>query len=262
MGHSFHRRRSALIVGAASTVGFETARRLIEDDYRLYAAATDPAAAARLCAMGATPIVFDESGEESANSGLDGIAKEQGGVNVIVCFVGFCHCGAVNGSPCGDASSGLEAELLAFTRIARHFLPGMRRRGGGRIVVVAPMYGMVPTTRDTRCHTTWNTLQGLTDCLRIEVADYAVDVVLVEPGFEPSDGTDCASVANGAEAGMDPAEQHIAETEIVAAVVCHAIRAKRPLASYAVGSLAKPLVLAHKWLGEGMFGRLLSSRDK
>ena len=71
---------------------------------------------------------------------------------------------------------------MAPARLVQLVLPGMRRRGGGRIVVVSSPLGEASLPLQGWYSATKRALSALCDALRVEVVDDAVDVVLVEPG--------------------------------------------------------------------------------
>ena len=61
----------------------------------------------------------------------------------VVASAGFMNPGLIEDVPIDDARHQLEVMLLAPARLAQIALPGMRRRGGGRIVVLSSPLGEV-----------------------------------------------------------------------------------------------------------------------
>ncbi len=92
------------------------------------------------------------------------------------------NAGLLEDVPIEDARHQLDVMLLAPARLAQLVLPGMRRRGGGRIVVISSPLGEANLPFQGWYGACKRALGALTDALRVEVVDDAVDVVLIEPG--------------------------------------------------------------------------------
>jgi NAD(P)-dependent dehydrogenase (short-subunit alcohol dehydrogenase family) len=58
----------------------------------------------------------------------------------------------------------------------------MRRRGGGRILNVSSMGGRATLPGGGFYHASKYAVEALSDALRVEVAPFGIDVVLIEPG--------------------------------------------------------------------------------
>jgi NAD(P)-dependent dehydrogenase (short-subunit alcohol dehydrogenase family) len=100
----------------------------------------------------------------------------------LVNAAGLMLPGMVADTPPADARRHLDVMVLAPLRLAQLALPGMRRQGGGRIVNVSSIAGDANGPFLGWYEAAKQALGAVTDALRPEVARYAVDVVLVEPG--------------------------------------------------------------------------------
>ncbi len=174
-----------------------------------------------------------------------------GGPWAVVNNAGVAQPGAVEDVEDEQVRRQLETNLVAPARIARLVLPQMRQRGGGRIVNISSVSGRVAAPFLGWYCASKHGLAAMTDALRIEVAQFGVKVVLIEPG---SYGTDIW------ERGIDrlPPREHSAYRESyaladdilrrsaslpapapVAAAVRHALLTARPRPRYLVGSDAR-----------------------
>jgi NAD(P)-dependent dehydrogenase (short-subunit alcohol dehydrogenase family) len=62
-------------------------------------------------------------------------------------------------------------------------LPGMRRRGYGRIVTVSTMGGVLAMLGGGAYYASKHALEALSDVLRAEVSRFGVSVVVIQPGL-------------------------------------------------------------------------------
>lgn len=81
-----------------------------------------------------------------------------------------------------------QVNLYGPHEVARLALRAMRRRGGGRIVNCSSAAGFTALPFGGAYTATKHALEGLTDCLRIELRNTPVKVSLIEPG--PIRGTE------------------------------------------------------------------------
>jgi NAD(P)-dependent dehydrogenase (short-subunit alcohol dehydrogenase family) len=103
-------------------------------------------------------------------------------VDALVNNAGYGLTGSIEDTPDDEARAILETMVVAPLRLARLALPGMRARGGGRIVMMSSVYGRVTTPLTGWYQGAKHALEALSDALRMEVARDGVRVILVEPG--------------------------------------------------------------------------------
>ncbi len=128
-------------------------------------------------------VVCDVADEESTRAGFAEVAAmTDGGPWAVVNNAGFAQAGAVEDVSAADARYQLEVNLVAPARIAQLVLPAMRERGDGRIVNVSSIAGRVSTPLTGWYSASKHGLEALSDALRMEVAQFGVKVILVEPG--------------------------------------------------------------------------------
>jgi NAD(P)-dependent dehydrogenase (short-subunit alcohol dehydrogenase family) len=109
-------------------------------------------------------------------------AMTGGGPWAVVNNAGYVQAGAVEEVDDDAAREQLEVNLLAPARICRAVIPSMRERGDGRIVNVSSIAGRVSFPFMGWYHASKHALEALSDSLRMEVAQFGVKVILVEPG--------------------------------------------------------------------------------
>jgi NAD(P)-dependent dehydrogenase (short-subunit alcohol dehydrogenase family) len=108
-------------------------------------------------------------------------ALAMGPVDALVNNGAFAIPGAVEDLPRGALRSIFEANLFGTHDLTRHFLPHFRQHGG-RVVNISSVLGLAGIPWRGAYVATKFALEGLTDVLRVEMADTPVKVVLIEPG--------------------------------------------------------------------------------
>jgi NAD(P)-dependent dehydrogenase (short-subunit alcohol dehydrogenase family) len=181
--------KSVVVTGANSGIGLSTAVELARVGYDVIGTARSDRKAqavrdkAEEKGAQVRTVVCDVGDEESTKKGFAEIATmTDGGPWAVVNNAGFAQPGAVEDVSAGDARYQLEVNLVAPARIAQLVLPTMRERGDGRIVNVSSIAGRVSTPLTGWYCASKHGLEALTDALRMEVAQFGVKVVLVEPG--------------------------------------------------------------------------------
>jgi len=102
----------------------------------------------------------------------------------VVNNAGYAEVGAIEEVTAREARAQLDINLVAPAIVSSCALPGMRRLGGGRIVMVSSAAGrasLMPL--NGWYHASKFGLEALSDVLRMEVAGFGIRVSIVEPGF-------------------------------------------------------------------------------
>jgi len=109
------------------------------------------------------------------------IVDEQGGIDCLVNNAGIAQAGALEEVPIDRLEWQFDVNVFGPHRLIRAVLPHMREQGDGTIVNVSSIAGRVAQPAMGPCTGTKHAMEGLSDALRVEVAPFGVDVVLVEP---------------------------------------------------------------------------------
>ena len=72
--------------------------------------------------------------------------------------------------------------LFGMVRLIQLITPIMREQHEGKIVNISSMGGKIWTKFGGRYHATKYALEGMSDCLRMELKPFGIDVIVVEPG--------------------------------------------------------------------------------
>ncbi|KPI22867.1 Estradiol 17-beta-dehydrogenase [Actinobacteria bacterium OV320] len=257
--------RSVMVTGATGGIGAATALRMaglgwdVIGTVRSQEKADVLAAAAARRGLGLRTVVLDVADPVSCQEAMARVEEMTGGgVWAVVNNAGVPQAGSVEDVSDEQARHLLEVNLLGAMRICRLALPGMRRRGGGRIVNVSSGLGRVPWPMGGWYCASKHALSAITHCLRVETAHAGVRVSLVEPGAFATAMLDRAVAdladtrPSGGRAGYDRSRdlftavnQRVPGPEPVARVIAGAVSARRPRARYTVGLDARFLIPLH-----------------
>ena len=259
----------ALVTGGSSGIGEATALRLQELGYTTYAAARRVERMEHLTTSGIRPLAMDVTDDESMQSGVEQILAEEGRIDVLVNVAGYGSYGALEDVPLSEARNQVEVNLFGAARLTQLVLPRMRDQRSGTIVNITSMGGKIYTPLGAWYHATKHALEALSDCLRMELKSFGIDVVVIEPGGIRTEWPGIAAEKVRAVSGTGPyapqgnavADSLASEStrrrssppELIAKTIGKAVTARRPKTRYAAGYGAKPMIFLHDVLPDRAF---------
>lgn len=259
-----------LITGASAGMGKATAEILLEKGYIVYGAARRVDKMKDLEVKGAKILAMDVTDEQSMVDGVNRIIQEQGRIDVLFNNAGYGSYGAVEDVPLDEAKRQFEVNLFGLSRLTQLVLPHMRKQRSGKIINNSSMGGKVYTPLGAWYHATKHALEGYSDCLRFEVAQFGIDVVIIEPGSIESEWNDITlenvqktsghtAYAKMTKAFVDMSKRAPKSTspKVIAEIVLRAIESKKPKTRYVAGQFAKPLIALRKLVSDRMYDGIL-----
>jgi NAD(P)-dependent dehydrogenase (short-subunit alcohol dehydrogenase family) len=265
--------KTALVTGASSGIGAATVLTLLEDGFEVFAAARRLDRMAPLARNGAQLLFLDLTDDPSIFSVVEAVKAKAMRLDVLVNNAGYGCCGALEDVSLAEARRQFEVNLFGLARLCQLALPMMRAQNSGRIVNVSSMGGKFGEPFGSWYHASKFALEGLSDCLRMELKPFGVDVILVEPGTIRTEWMPIAKEsllrASGETAYAAYARRHVAmlargesscvpsAPEVVARTIIRALRATRPKARYSTGGAARPMLFLRRTLTDRMFDWLM-----
>lgn len=175
--------KTVLITGCSSGIGLHCALRLQDLGYRVFATARKEADVARLQGLGLESLQLDLDSSESIRRALDEVLARTGGtLDVLFNNGAYGQPGAVEDLTRDLLRAQLETNVLGWLELTNKVLPVMRRQGQGRIIMNSSVLGLVALKYRGAYNCSKFALEGLTDTLRLELADTTIHVSLIEPG--------------------------------------------------------------------------------
>lgn len=264
-----------LITGASSGIGKETAKELIQEGHTVYCAARSLDKMKDLEQIGGHPVAVDVTKQETISACVDKIIKEQGRIDVLFNNAGFGLYGSVEETTMEDARYQFEVNLFGLASVTQLVLPHMREKKSGTIINTSSVGGKVYTPLGAWYHATKHAVEGWSDCLRLEVKPFGINVVVIEPGFiltsfgsilyEPllqrSGKGPYQKLAHAVAKGIKEQNANTSSPpSVIAKTVLKAVNAANPEIRYAAGKFAKPLIFMRKWLGDNLYDRIIMSQ--
>jgi NAD(P)-dependent dehydrogenase (short-subunit alcohol dehydrogenase family) len=264
----------ALVTGASSGIGEATARRLHAIGYTVYAAARRLDRMQDLADAGIRTVRADLTDDADMVALIERIVADTGRIDVLVNNAGYGSYGSLEEVPMAEARRQVEINVFALARLTQLALPHMRAQRSGYVINISSMGGKFGESLGAWYHATKFAVEGLSDSIRPELSPFGIHVVVVEPGAIRTEWGQIAADNLIATSGHGPYAEHAqlvgrilgsssdhpnlaSSPEVVADAIEKAVTARRPKTRYAIGSGAKPMVIASRFLTDRTKDRLM-----
>ena len=264
-----------LITGSSSGIGRSSALALHAAGRTVYATARRLDSIKDLADQGIRTLALDVTDEESMTTAVAAIEAESGPIAVLINNAGYGLYGAVEQVPMDDIRRQFETNFFGLVRLTQLVLPGMRQARQGRILNVSSMGGRVTLPGGAFYHASKYAVEAFSDALRMEVAQFGIDVVLIEPGPVKTpwndvaagsmDGNGAAEASAGAAddpyaaykkavAGSfttvqdGPLARLVSTADDIAEVIVKAVTAGTPRTRYLINAVAKSMLATRRLL--------------
>ncbi len=260
-----------LITGASSGIGKATALQLIHEGHIVYTAARRAEKMNDIAEKGGFSLQMDITKEADINYVVDTIIGKEGRIDVLFNNAGYAIYGAIEDIKIDEARRQFEVNLFGLANITQKVLPHMRSQKSGLIINTSSMGGKMYTPLGAWYHATKYALEGWSDCLRLEVAPFGIDVVILEPGAINTEFGDVMlqpMVDRSKGGAYEDLAKAVAEAtgalyqkeggspvSLIANTVSKSIKTSKPKTRYLVGKFAKPLVFIRKYFGDRIFDK-------
>jgi len=247
--------KTVLITGCSSGIGRASARAFLEDEWRVYATSRDESDLSGLVDAGCETASLDVTDDEQVSQVVSRVVEESGRLDCLVNNAGYGQFGPIEDVPVERVHEQFDVNVYGPHRLVRAALPHMRDRGRGRIVNVSSAAGRVATPGMGVYSGSKFALEGMTDALRPEVAEYGIDVVLIEPGpvdtdfeeraaseldgLEPSGAYDAYYDLYRDTQSLGPGSPVAVSPRVVADSILTAANVPNPASRYQVGTIAR-----------------------
>ncbi|MGW3310590.1 SDR family NAD(P)-dependent oxidoreductase [Streptomyces sp. NPDC001073] len=141
---------TTFITGANKSLGFETARRLVDAGHTVLLGARDPERGrAAAASIGARFVRIDVTDDASVRAAAADVAAHEGTIDVLVNNAGVLgRIGPVDEYTAADVSAVLDVNVVGTVRVTHAFLPLLRRSSNPVIVNVSSGMGSFGMTQD------------------------------------------------------------------------------------------------------------------
>lgn len=262
----------ALVTGASAGFGLLTTIELARRGARVVPTMRDRARrgaldeAAGAAGVSTEPLVdLDVTDAASIRAAAERVRGDYGRLDILVNNAGYSCVGPMEAIAAAQLRRQIETSVVGVAEVTKAFLPLMRARGRGRVVVVSSMAGRVAVPLMAPYNAAKFAVEGLVEAWSYELRPFGVDFSLIEPGTfrtEFPDRQDWADAREGPYADMarvtaektalryrmggDPARV----ARLIARV---SLQRRRPRLRYAAGVDAHVGLVAQALLPGGLF---------
>jgi 3-oxoacyl-[acyl-carrier protein] reductase len=140
--------RVCLVTGSTAGIGLETARLLAAEGGRAVVTGRDPARVerARVETGAVRGVVCDLADPEAPARLVGETERSVGAIDCLVNNVGVAYQRSFEGLSDSDWEELWQLNVMSYVRMIRAVVPGMKKRGNGRIVNVSSTAGKRPST--------------------------------------------------------------------------------------------------------------------
>jgi len=254
-----------LITGASSGIGRSTAENFLNKGYIVYGAARTEE---KLEYLNEYPDghyqIMDITEAQMRKKCVEKILDIEGKIDILINNAGYGAYGAIEEVSLEAAKSQFEVNLFGLSELTKLVIPGMRENQTGKIINISSIAGKIWTPLGGWYHASKFALEGLSDCLRNELREFGIDVILIEPGAIETNWSETAGENLLKTSGEGIYQNQVqrkaskyknmygeggmtAQPEVVASAIVRAAESSHPKARYAVPAHAK-LILFFRWL--------------
>mgnify|MGYP001228424492 CR=1 FL=1 len=178
--------KNILITGCSSGIGYDAAHGLKAAGWTVFATCRRPEDCERLRGEGLIFFPLDVSDPASIEAGFnEALARGRGRLDALYNNAAFASPGATEDLPADALREIFETNLFGLHDLTTRAIRVMRAQGDngeGRIIQCSSVLGLVGARWRGAYVATKHALEGLTDVLRLEMADTGIHIILVEPG--------------------------------------------------------------------------------
>jgi NAD(P)-dependent dehydrogenase (short-subunit alcohol dehydrogenase family) len=201
------------------------------------------------------------------------VIADTGRIDVLVNNAGYGSYGALEDMPIEEGRRQFEVNVFGLARLTQLVLPQMRAQRDGYLVNVSSMGGRIWEPLGSWYHASKFAVEGLSDSLRVEVAEFGIKVVIIEPGSIRSEWSGIAADQLEATSANTPYarqaklvgavlrgvdhSQMASGPEVVAEAIAKAVQSPKPRTRYVVGGGARGILLAERILPDRGFDRFI-----
>lgn len=177
-----------LITGCSSGIGFAAANLLAESGHLVYATARRNESVAKLDEWSkafsgrAVADQLDVTDASSIDQVVSRIESERGQIDCVVNNAGYGQAGPVEEVSIDAWREQFETNVFGVAAINQCVLPMMRKQRSGRVINISSVVAHLSLPMMGPYCASKHAVDAMSLALRIELAPFGIDVILIEPG--------------------------------------------------------------------------------
>ncbi len=188
-------KKTILITGCSSGIGYETALYLHNHGYEVFASARQEKDVKHLRDRGLNALQLDVTDTDSIDRALQTVLQQTGGrLYALFNNAGYGQPGALEDIPSYALREQFETNVIGLHELTRRIIPVMRAQGYGRIIQHSSVLGLISLRFRGAYNASKYAIEGLCDTLRLELTGSNIHVVTLNTGPVHSKFRDNATV--------------------------------------------------------------------
>ncbi|MDQ0596546.1 NAD(P)-dependent dehydrogenase (short-subunit alcohol dehydrogenase family) [Streptomyces canus] len=171
----------ALVTGASSGIGKETALALAASGFTVVGTSRDTSRVAPL--DGVTFVGLDVAEDTSVTAAVQEVSERFGRIDVLVNSAGVGSMGASEETSLEQVQALFDTNVFGVMRMVNEVLPHMRAQRRGRIINISSVLGFLPQPYMAAYAASKHAIEGYTESLDHEVRDHGIRALIVQPAY-------------------------------------------------------------------------------
>jgi NADP-dependent 3-hydroxy acid dehydrogenase YdfG len=272
--------KTAVVTGASSGIGRETAKRLVGKGFKVIAAARRLDRMEELKSQfgNIVPMQVDLSRAEEVERFCGELSRLPEPVSILINNAGYSIRGALEDVSPDAVRRVFQVNVFSLIRVTQACLPGMRKARKGRVINLSSMAGKFAFPMSGVYAATKYAVEAVTDALRIEVRPFGIRVVAIRPGFTATEFNEVATrmtgdllsrtdadykplyETSGATVGKMFVNATVPGPEVIADLIMEAVESDSPKAAYSGSFLSEEFLGRRAALDDDAFDTWLSEK--
>lgn len=251
-------KRTVLVTGCSSGIGFATCHVLSLNNFMTYGAVRSLSKAQKiqdLINRENLPLKIlhlDVNDNQSIKLAIKRILSDTGRLDILVNNAGYGMFGPIEEITTEDVKKQFETNLFGTIRVIKAIVPIMRKQGNGIIVNISSMVGRFGVPLNSAYVSSKFAMEGLSESIAFELEEFGIKVIVIEPGVVKSNFFQNVQIK-----GMDPNSPYgkmmkmrisfldkalknsATSSYDVANTILHALNSKDPKFRYVIGNDAQ-----------------------
>ena len=175
-------KKTVIITGASSGFGYALSETLVQQGHIVYATARNVDAMKPLADLGCHVMAMDVSDDASVTSVIEKILKDADRVDAVYTNAGMGEYGLIEEPKLEKIKYMFEVNLFGVARVHNAVLTFLRNQGFGRLIITGSLVGNVSFPGFGWYASSKHALRAMSEALRMEVMQFGIDIILIEPG--------------------------------------------------------------------------------
>ena len=259
-----------LITGISSGFGKQIARLLAEKGHTVYGTVrnepvSDPESS------GVHQLRMDLTDSNSIKKAVSTVMASEGWIDVLINNAGMHTGGPIETSLIENIRLQINTNVIGTIELTREVLPIMRKQGGGTILNFSSIGGLMGLPFQGFYSTSKFAIEGISEALRMEVKQFNIKVVLINPGdFHTSNTANRRNflAPTGKDdpyreqyekslAAIEKDEANGWKPEVLARKIVKIVECKNPSQRYIISSFEQKLAVCLKYILPGKLFRMI-----